>query len=68
MGYMDLKKHAKGLGLKQKVLAAEMGVSEATMSKWINRGLVVPTPYLRQLADRLQVPVEELLPTQAVGE
>ena len=61
---MDLKKHRKDLGLKNKVLAAEMGVSEATMSKWINRAMVVPTQYLRPLSDALHVPIEELLPAR----
>lgn len=65
MGNMDLKKHAKGLGLKQKHLAADFGVSEATMSKWINRIHVIPPHHLRSLSEALQVPLEELLPARS---
>ena len=59
---MDLKQRVKDRGLKQKGIATDLGVSEGTISKWLNREAVVPTSYLRPLSELLKVPLEELLP------
>jgi transcriptional regulator with XRE-family HTH domain len=62
---MDLKQRAKDRGLKQKEIAADLGVSEGTISKWLNRDAVIPTAYLRPLAEALETPIEALLPLEA---
>lgn len=62
---MDLKLCAKGLGLKQKHIAANLGVSEGTISKWLNRNEVIPTIYLLPLARMLEIEVTDLLPEES---
>lgn len=64
---MDLKQHAKSRGLKQKQIAVDLGVSEGTISKWINREATVPTVYLRRFADVLGIDVGELIPSTDVA-
>ncbi len=61
---MDLKQHARSLGLRQQDLADKFGVSVPTISNWLNRVYPPPTHHLRAVAEALQVPLEELLPAQ----
>lgn len=59
---MDLKQRVKERGLKQREIAEELGVSQGTLSKWVNREAVIPTSYLRPLSVLLDVAVDDLLP------
>ena len=59
---MDLQDIARARGLSQRSLSEDLGVSEATMSKWLRRDIIIPTLYLRRLSDRLGVRVDDLLP------
>jgi len=62
---MDLKRRAKQLRVRQRCIAATLGVSKATVSCWINREYPIPTVYLRPMAAMLKVTVEDLLPPEA---
>jgi len=62
---MDLKQRARERGIKQKDLADRHGVSEGTMSKWLNGDVTVPTKHLRLLAQQLDIVVDDILPQDA---
>lgn len=59
---MNLKARAIEVGLTQTKIGAELGVSDATVSAWLNRDRPIPTVYLRPLATLLKAPVDDLLP------
>lgn len=50
------------LGLSQSELAARLGVSEASVSRWISGERTVSAPFLVPLGRELDVDPEHLLP------
>lgn len=48
-------------GLRQNEVAEALGVSEPTVSRWVNRGQDVPSRHIRPLADLLGVSPETVL-------
>jgi transcriptional regulator with XRE-family HTH domain len=62
---MDLKQAIRDKGLRQRDIAATLGVSEPTMSRWINRSADVSPRMVRPLADALGLSVEDILPARA---
>ena len=61
---MDLKARARKRGIKQKDLAEFLGVSEGTMSKWLNRDVPIPPAHMRSLARKLGIRLNDLLPLE----
>lgn len=59
---MDIKARLRERGIRQKEIADRLDVSEPTVSKWVNGHAVIPTQYLRPMADALAVSVDVLLP------
>ena len=58
----------KQRGISQKEMAAMLGVSEASFSKWKNRGSKSYTRYLGQLSEILNVPVSYLVSGDLDGD
>jgi len=61
---MSLRQVIRSSSLRQSEIAYRLGVSEASVSKWVNEKALVPTAYLRRLADMLEVTVDELVPRE----
>jgi DNA-binding Xre family transcriptional regulator len=55
--YMQLKQLKK----KQTDLAENLGISKQTVNKMLNGGRTITAPELKQIADYLEVPMEELV-------
>ncbi len=53
--------------IKQSQIAARLGVSEATVSKWARGHQRIPTQYLRPLAVQLEVTIDDLVPVEPVA-
>ena len=59
---MSLKQTFREKSLLQKDAAEHLGVSEASISKWVNGAEDVPSDLLRPFAEWLGVDVEILVP------
>ena len=59
---MDLKQTIREKGLRQRDIAGALGVSEATMSKWVNRDTPIPMGMIRPLAAAIGVTLEDIVP------
>ncbi|MGV4856364.1 helix-turn-helix domain-containing protein [Acetobacter senegalensis] len=59
---MSLKVVLKERGKTQAQLAAQIGVSEPTVSRWATGASVIPTQMLRAVAQALDVPLDVLVP------
>ncbi|WP_366918371.1 helix-turn-helix domain-containing protein [Acetobacter senegalensis] len=59
---MSLKALLKERGKTQAQLAAQIGVSEPTVSRWVRGSAFIPTQMLRAVSRALGVPLEELVP------
>jgi len=55
-----LKKIFKNKGIKQKWIAEKLGVSEVTVSNWVNRKAVPKDIHLKKLAELLDIPIDKL--------
>lgn len=58
---LSLRKIAKGRGLRQKDVAERLAMSEATVSKWFNRGATIPTQFIAPLAEMLGLEPADVL-------
>lgn len=58
---MLLKELLKTKGIKQKWLAARMGVSEVTVSNWCSGKSVPKKVHIQKLSELLEVPVKSLV-------
>lgn len=58
---MDLRQQLKDSGLRQRDVAERLGVSEATVSKWLSRKQAVPSSMVLPLAAALGISGEALL-------
>ncbi len=61
---MNLKAAAITAGIKPRTLAKRMGVSEPTISNWLNRKTPVPHRHMTAFAMLIHVHIEDLLPPQ----
>ncbi|WP_415481898.1 helix-turn-helix domain-containing protein [Acetobacter papayae] len=59
---MSLKALLKEQGKTQAQLAAQIGVSEPTVSRWVRGTAFIPTQMLRAVSRALGVPLETLVP------
>ena len=59
---MSLKALLKEQGKTQAQLAAQIGVSEPTVSRWVRETAFIPTQLLRVVSRALGVPLEDLVP------
>lgn len=59
---MNLKDAAKEAGLSGADIARKMGVTEATVSRWLSRRDAVSPKYIKKLAKLLRVDLAEVLP------
>lgn len=57
----SLKQMMDGRGLRQRAVAEALGVSEPTVSKWVNRGADIPSRHIVALADLLGVAAQDVL-------
>jgi transcriptional regulator with XRE-family HTH domain len=62
---IDLKAQAVAVGVRQVRLAEMLGVTEATVSRWLNRKKPIPVEYLWPIALKLDVTLEDLVPRPA---
>jgi transcriptional regulator with XRE-family HTH domain len=58
---MLLKELFKTKGVKQKWLALKLGVSEVTISNWVNEKSVPSKKHLEKLSVVLSIPLKELM-------
>ncbi len=58
---MLLKELFKSKGVKQKWLAAKLGVSEVTVSNWVKEKSNPSTKHLEKLSAILNIPLKELI-------
>jgi transcriptional regulator with XRE-family HTH domain len=58
---MLLKEIIKSKGVKQKWLAAKLGVSEVTVSNWVKEKSVPSKKNYEKLSELLNVPLKELI-------
>lgn len=58
---MDLKQHSKAKGLKQRDIAATLGVTEAAVSLWFGRHVDIPVRFIQPLSDLLELPLADVL-------
>lgn len=58
---MLLKELFKSKGVKQKWLAAKLGVSEVTVSNWVKEKSNPSTKHLEKLSIILDIPLKELV-------
>lgn len=63
---MDLKSAATSAGLTGRQIAERLGVTPATVSRWLSRKVIVPSECVRDLADMLLVDPTEILPPPRV--
>jgi transcriptional regulator with XRE-family HTH domain len=59
---VGLKHIFKAQGVRQRLIAAQLGVSEPTVSHWASGRQHVPSEFVLPLARLLGVPAERLLP------
>jgi len=57
-----LKEIIKGKGYKQKFLAEKIGVTEVTLSNWVNGKTVPKDKHILKLSQVLDIPFETLKP------
>lgn len=57
---MLLKELLKARGLKQKWLAYKLGVSEVTVSNWMNEKSLPSKRSLLKISEALNIPIKEL--------
>jgi len=55
-----LKEIIKGKGFKQKFIAEKIGVTEVTLSNWVNGKAIPKDKHLIKLSQVLDVPIETL--------
>lgn len=65
---MSLKAILKEQGKTQAQLAALIGVSEPTVSRWVRGSSLIPTQMLRAVSRALGVPLELLVPEKEGAE
>ena len=65
---MSLKQTFREKSLLQKDAAEHLGVSEASISKWVNGHEAVPPKLMRPFAEWLGVDVEILIPAGELRE
>ena len=58
---ISLRKVAKDKGLRQKDVAASLGMSDATVSNWFNRAATIPTQFIGPIAEVLGLEPGEVL-------
>lgn len=58
---MLLKEIMKSKGVKQKWLAFKLGVSEVTVSNWVNEKSIPSKKSIQKLSEVLDVPLKDLL-------
>jgi transcriptional regulator with XRE-family HTH domain len=58
---MLLKEIIKSKGVKQKWLAAKLGVSEVTVSNWVKEKSVPSKKNYEKLSELLNVPLKDLM-------
>lgn len=58
---MDLRQQLKASGVRQRDVAERLGVSEATVSKWLSRKQAVPASMVMPLASALGLSGEAVL-------
>ena len=61
---VGLKHVFKAKGIRQRTIAAQLGVSEPTVSHWASGRQNVPSEFVLPLARLLDVPAEALLPDE----
>jgi transcriptional regulator with XRE-family HTH domain len=59
---MDLKEAARQVGLSGAEIARRMGMTEASVSRWLSRQNIVPAKHVKQLAELLHVRSDDILP------
>lgn len=59
---MDLKKAAKQAKVSGIVIAARLGVANATVSRWLNGKTPVPSRHARDVAKLLKIRPQDVLP------
>ncbi|WP_041576792.1 helix-turn-helix domain-containing protein [Bdellovibrio bacteriovorus] len=64
---MSLKKLIEQKGISQIQLASELGVSDASISKWVNWGFPIPPKHLHKVAKILNCEVEVLKKLKSGG-
>lgn len=58
---MDIRSHLRLKGLTQRDVARQLQVSDANVSKWLDRKTPVPVRVLRPMAEYIGVEVDALL-------
>jgi len=56
-----LKELLQSKGIKQKWLAAKLGVSEVTLSSWVKGKSIPHKKHLEKLSDLLNIPLQSLI-------
>lgn len=64
---MDLKKAAKQAGIHGTDIAILFGVSNSTVSRWLNREVAVPSENVRDFAALLKIDPLDVLPPARPG-
>lgn len=59
---MDLIEAARKAGVRGVQIAGSLGVGQATVSRWLHREVAVPSRFVRQFAELLDIPPEDVLP------
>ena len=65
---MSLKKLIEQKGISQIQLASELGVSDASISKWVKWGFPIPPKHIHRVAQILNCNVEVLKKSKMGGQ
>jgi len=64
MDYRNLRARVAFLGIHQREVAAKVGATEASVSRWLAGSQSIPVRFIRPLADVLRMTTDEVLATQ----